>query len=127
MSFALRLDPKKRAAGRFIGRVRDELLKAFVEAKEERGLTQKGLADEWGVDSARVSRILNGEENLTLRSVAELACVLDREVDFALRKKKSVSATNGGPTAYQKVGNTSEWEAKPMNAKVGNAILQSAT
>lgn len=127
MSFALRLSPTKRAAGRFIGRVRDELLKAFLDAKDERGLTQKALADELGVDSARISRILNGEENLTLRSVAELACVLDREVDFALRKRKPAYTANGGPSAYQKVGNISEWEANSMIAKVDGAVLQSTT
>ena len=36
------------------------------------GLTQRELASRLGVSEARVSRLLNGRENLTLRTIADL-------------------------------------------------------
>lgn len=122
MSFTLRLSPRKRASGRFIGRVRDELIKAFLEAKAERGLTQRQLADDLGVDRARVSRALKGEENLTLRSVAEFASALDREIVFSLTKRSVAPGQNIRPVIRQEIGTVGDWEMDRATAVDGPAM-----
>ena len=89
--------------------MRDELIKAFLEAKAERGLTQRQLADDLGVDRARVSRALKGEENLTLRSVAEFAFALDREIVFSLRRRSIAPGQNIRPVIRREIGTVDDW------------------
>lgn len=84
-SFRLSLTPSKRAAGRFISKVRRELQKALSEEHARRGLTQSDLARKIGVHRSVIHRQLVGIENLTLGRVGELAAALGREADFALR------------------------------------------
>jgi transcriptional regulator with XRE-family HTH domain len=66
---------------------RHHLLLAFEMEKERRGFTQADLARELNVDRSVVNRRLMGHENLTIKSLAELADVLNRElvVDFLTR------------------------------------------
>ncbi|WP_083967480.1 MULTISPECIES: helix-turn-helix domain-containing protein [unclassified Methylosinus] len=96
MSFLLKLDPRQRKAGRFIGRVRDEIIKAFTSEKQARGLTQEQVAQALGIHRSQVNRILKGEENLTLRTISDLAWALDREIVFRLEKPESVPGQNHG-------------------------------
>lgn len=46
------------------------------------GMSRKELASRLGVSPARVSQILSGEENLTLRSLAALAWALGLRIDL---------------------------------------------
>ena len=54
----------------------------------ERGITRADLAARMGVSPGRVSQILGGGENLTLRTLAALASALDARFDFELRSLK---------------------------------------
>jgi transcriptional regulator with XRE-family HTH domain len=56
----------------------------------ERGLTRADLAARMGVSPGRVSQILGGGENLTLRTLAALSAALDARFDLEL------SAVNSG-------------------------------
>lgn len=87
MSFELPISAKERAVGRFIGRMRKALFMAAHDAKEA-GLSQRALAERLGKDPAVVNRMLNGEQNLTLRSIAELAWALGLDVAFEFRKRR---------------------------------------
>ncbi|MEV8473889.1 helix-turn-helix transcriptional regulator [Streptomyces sp. NPDC051173] len=49
----------------------------------ERGMSRKELADRMGVSPGRVSQILSGDENLTLRSLAAVAEALDVSVEIS--------------------------------------------
>jgi transcriptional regulator with XRE-family HTH domain len=51
----------------------------------EYGLTRTDLAGRMGVSPGRVSQILGGGENLTLRTVAALAAALGTHVSVTLR------------------------------------------
>ena len=55
----------------------------------ERGLTRADLAARMGVSPGRVSQILGGGENLTLRTLAALATALDARFDFELSSLKT--------------------------------------
>lgn len=83
-SFQFEIDEKSEAATRFITSVRDELVKAMLEEKQSRGLSQSDVAALIGISPSVVSRQLSGEANLTLRSVAEIAWALGRQPRFRL-------------------------------------------
>lgn len=99
MSYQLKIDPKRRVAGRFIGRVRDELIKAFLAEKADHKVTQEKIAKTLDVNRSVINRCLKGDSNLTLRSVAELAWALDREVIFELRKPLIAPGMNNLPAS----------------------------
>ncbi len=54
----------------------------------ERGITRADLAARMGVSPGRVSQILGGGENLTLRTLAALASALDARFEFELSSLK---------------------------------------
>ena len=58
----------------------------------ERGLSRADLAARLGVSPGRVSQILGGGENLTLRTLAALAAALDAHFDFELSSLKTPDA-----------------------------------
>ena len=55
----------------------------------ERGLTRADLAARMGASSGRVSQILGGGENLTLRTLAALSAALDARFDNGLSTLKA--------------------------------------
>lgn len=93
-SFQFAPSPRKRTVGRFITRVRRELQKAFVEEKKSRGITQAELARSLGVDRAVVCRQLAGSSNLTLRTIADYAWALHRDLVFAMSKPVIATGAN---------------------------------
>jgi len=74
----------------------------------ERGLTRADLAARMGVSPGRVSQILGGGENLTLRTLAALSTALEARFDIEL------GALKGGDTP------TSRSAARPEAAQTGN-------
>ena len=58
----------------------------------ERGLTRADLAARMGVSPGRVSQILGGGENLTLRTLAALSTALDSRFDMELNPLKAHDA-----------------------------------
>jgi transcriptional regulator with XRE-family HTH domain len=74
----------------------------------ERGLTRAELAERMGVSPGRVSQILGGGENLTLRTLAALSTALDARLDVKL------IAAKGGDT------DTSRGPERAETAPAGN-------
>lgn len=91
MSYELKIDPKSRAGGRFIGQVRKALVSAAIDEKKETGISQQQIASRLGVNRSVINRLLRGEANLTLRSVAEIAWALGWEPVFTLRRRAQQS------------------------------------
>jgi DNA-binding Xre family transcriptional regulator len=96
MGFGTRVSPDRRATE---SQVEDELLALVTQLTNgitwymrERGLTRADLAARMGVSPGRVSQILGGGENLTLRTLAALSTALDARFDVEL------SALKGGDT-----------------------------
>src|SRR5690242_15227303 len=63
----------------------------------ERGLTRADLAARMGVSPGRVSQILGGGENLTLRTLAALSTALDARFDIELSTQKAGDAYTAAP------------------------------
>ncbi|WP_412063941.1 helix-turn-helix transcriptional regulator [Rhizobium sp. SYY.PMSO] len=97
MSYELKIDPKKRAGSRFIGKVRKALVTAIVDEKSETGINQQKLATALGVHRSVINRMLKGDSNITLRSIGELAWALGWEPDFTMKRRVKHDASNGAP------------------------------
>jgi len=64
----------------------------------QRGLTRADLAGRMGVSPGRVSQVLSGGENLTLRTLASLATALDGRFELSLRPREPVADSGHGDT-----------------------------
>ena len=62
----------------------------IVARMEEQGLTQADLARKMDVSRARVSQILRGSDNLTLKSIVTVGIGLDARVDLQLKPASPV-------------------------------------
>ncbi|HXC84891.1 MAG TPA: helix-turn-helix transcriptional regulator [Trebonia sp.] len=96
MGFGLGVSPDQRVAEAQI----DEEMLALVTRltndinwyMRERGLTRADLAARMGVSPGRVSQILGGGENLTLRTLAAMSTALDARFDVELTALKGEDA-----------------------------------
>ena len=70
-------------------RIAIDIGEQIVARMEERHMTQADLAREMGVSRARVSQILRGNDNLTLKSIVAVAIGLDCRVELQLRHAPS--------------------------------------
>ena len=93
MGFGTGVSPDERAAET---QVDDEMLALVTQLTNEinwymreRGLTRADLAARMGVSPGRVSQILSGGENLTLRTLAALSTALDARFDLELSALKA--------------------------------------
>jgi transcriptional regulator with XRE-family HTH domain len=94
--FRFDISARSRTAGRLMGRVRRELLRAVTEEKQA-GLTQQELARRLQSGRSNINRQLSGEAEITLRSLADLAWALDREITFELRRPDDTAGQNVAP------------------------------
>ena len=96
MSFNIGVPPDRRATETQI----DEEMLALVTQLtneinwylRERGISRADLAARMHVSPGRVSQILSGGENLTLRTLAALSTALDARFDLALSPLKADDA-----------------------------------
>jgi transcriptional regulator with XRE-family HTH domain len=112
MGFRTAAPPDQRATDT---QIEDEMLVLVTQLTNEinwhmreRGLTRADLAARMGVSPGRVSQILGGGENLTLRTLAALSTALDARFDIEL------SALKGGDSY------TSRGAAQDEAAPAGN-------
>lgn len=68
-----------------------------AELRRETGRTQRELAETLGVSVQYVQRIEQGRENLTLRSLAELATALAAPASELLTAPRSLAPKRGRP------------------------------
>jgi ribosome-binding protein aMBF1 (putative translation factor) len=94
--FRFDIGARSRTGGRLIGRVRRELLRAVAEERAA-GLTQQELASRLQTHRSDVNRQLSGDSEITLRSLAELAWALGREITLELRRPDKMAGQNIAP------------------------------
>jgi transcriptional regulator with XRE-family HTH domain len=96
MGFGLGASPDQRAIETQIDEEMLALVTRLTNAinwqMRERGLTRADLAARMGVSPGRVSQILGGGENLTLRTLAALSTALDARFDIELTALKAGDA-----------------------------------
>ena len=91
MSFQIAIQPSRRAAARFIGKVRRALQAALVENPD---IKRSHIADEIGVHRSVITRQLNGQKDMTLGRVAELAWAMGYEPEFILSRSNPQDGSN---------------------------------
>lgn len=112
---------RPRTVSRFISHVRSELQGALISEKKKRRLTQQAIAKLLGVNRSVINRQFVGTENLTLRSVADLAWALGYDVDFKLSKNEIEVGDNFG-RAHQ-IFDTPVASTTPNLPKITNAFV----
>ena len=58
------------------------LIKALMDARLEKGLTQKELAEMTGISQGDISRIERGTANPSIKTIQRLATALDKKVQI---------------------------------------------
>ena len=96
-SFRITLSPSRRAASRYIGKVR----RAIQQALAEDNVTQSDLARIIGVHRSVISREIRGHKDITLGRVGELAFALGRKPVFVLQKQQAAAGTNVAPARIE--------------------------
>lgn len=66
------------------------LIHAMVEARKEKNLTQKQLAERTGIDQSDISKIETGNANPALSTLKRLADGLDMVLKLELVPKKTI-------------------------------------
>jgi transcriptional regulator with XRE-family HTH domain len=114
-SFRIGLEPKRRAAARFVVSVRRSLQKAFADEKRASGLSQTELADRLGVHRSEITRELRGQRAIGVDRVAELAWAMGFEPHFEL--KKPVPRAGQNINNRQQLGGDISKEIAPVNSE----------
>ena len=61
-----------------------QLVRAIIECREEKNLTQQGLADLTGIDRTDISRLENGNANPSLKTMKRIASGLGKRLEIRL-------------------------------------------
>jgi transcriptional regulator with XRE-family HTH domain len=103
MGFGLGVSPDQRATEAQIDEEQLALVTQLTNEvswhMRERGITRADLAARMGVSPGRVSQILGGGENLTLRTLAALSTALDARLSLELSSPKAEDTYTSGATA----------------------------
>jgi len=109
MGFGRGASPDRRATET---QIQDEMLALVTQLTNEinwhmreRGLTRADLAARMGVSPGRVSQILGGGENLTLRTLAALSTALDARFDVELSALKDGDTFTSHGAGQAEAGN----------------------
>jgi hypothetical protein len=93
-SFQITISPSRRAATRFVSKVRRSLQKALLEEERRTGLKQTDIARAIGVHRSVINRELRGTKDITLGRIAELAWAMGRKPVFELVEHSVQSGSN---------------------------------
>ena len=77
-----------------LGEIQHALLEALEEENQKRGLTRAEIARIIGKHKSFVTRKLNGDSNMTLQSLADLAFSLNRPVKISLPSRDTKVGSN---------------------------------
>jgi transcriptional regulator with XRE-family HTH domain len=110
-----RIDEARGSADYGTEQILDGVTEAIVDRMLELGLSRRDLADRIRVSPARVTRLLRGANNFTVRTLVEVSRALDCDLSVALLPR-GVDA----PAAYRLPGNaTGPAEAAESRATYG--------
>lgn len=90
-SFQLGVTRHRRAAARFVGKVRRALQKAVADNPD---VTQTQIAETIGVGRSVISRQLRGNADMSLSRVAEIAQILGYDAEFELVRHEPKPGAN---------------------------------
>lgn len=121
MSYKMKISPKSRKSARIISMFQ----KIIQDEYSKSGLTQQEIADKLDVDKSVINRRLKGSANLTVRSIAELSFVFNKEIVFFFKEKEhNENIVNHCLNIWSTVPEISEIKeptsASPITTKIQN-------
>ena len=69
------------------------IVRALVDARISRNLSQKELSEKTGINQTEISRLENGTRNPTVRLLQRLADGMDLVLDISFKSKRPVEGT----------------------------------
>ena len=69
------------------------IVRALVDARISRNLSQKELSEKTGINQTEISRLENGTRNPTVRLLQRLADGRDMVLDISFKSKRPVEGT----------------------------------
>jgi len=118
-----------------VGAIESKLRDAYARRHDEGKATQASLAEKLGVNRSSIHRRLNGAENMTLKTVADLVwaldCCIEIEIADAAGQTEGSAAVRMAPRALPTahVVDLEAWDAVRENPSVtvtGDARLVAA-
>jgi len=93
--FEFEIDEKDLAAAKFLGDTRQGLVHAILEAvKNDPSLSRSAIAKKIGMDKGSLSKLLNGNINMTMRTLADIAWAIGRHPEVHLRSSEQRASSN---------------------------------
>jgi len=83
----------------FVHELIGRLQNAFRDARANSGLTQKEIGERLGKGPAFISRCLSGQQNMTIRTMHDLARAMGYRLEIGLQPLSSLSRANHQPQA----------------------------
>ena len=74
--------------------VKHQAFEHLLECFRASGMKQKELADRLGMDESRVSRLLKGRNNMTLRVMCNLARAMEHRLEVEFRDLRHAAKSN---------------------------------
>jgi len=83
----------------FVHRLIEGMQLAYRNSGEPQELTQKKIAERLGKKPSFVSRCLSGQQNMTIRTIHDLARAMDCRLEVTFRPLKSLRPANNPATS----------------------------
>jgi transcriptional regulator with XRE-family HTH domain len=97
------------------------LTEEIVRLMETEGVSRSELATRMGVSKARVSALLGGAPNMTLRTLAAIAVALESEVSIGLREWSDVATGRGEGEGVTAAEPAIAWDEELTTARSGES------
>ena len=123
-SSSLHIGKRRRTFVRLLSQIQHALLSALDEEHRARGLTRAEIARAIGKNKSFVTRKLNGDSNMTLESLADLAFALDRPVKVELPSRRAAAGSNRAvtPTSVSPLREPAPESTSPTSTNEGDGI-----
>ena len=92
-SYTSKIDPRRRIFVRLLTAVYGEIERALAESEKDHKLSRAEIARRLGINRSVLTRRLNGTQNMTLETVADMAWALERDI-IPPRLVKTAASSN---------------------------------
>lgn len=74
---------------------------AVYARMEKLGISKRELAERMGVSPAQITKIIKGNQNMTLKTIAKLECALDMDITYGFRNPKPSPTSENNAFAFR--------------------------
>lgn len=74
---------------------------AIYARMEELGISKRELAERMSVSPAQITKIIKGNQNMTLKTIAKLECALNMDITYGFRNPKPSPTSENNAFAFR--------------------------